>query len=217
MKHVKQVNPLLLIALACTVLAQGRVSYGAVPTPQDNGQPSAYSVSVSAGQEQSGASANLTLSGSNSRVSVDKPGTVTLVAGKSIILRPGTHISEGGFLYASIEPATKPGKMHKKLVKVVTIEEKKRIDEQVTLSVAYTLFSPFHTRTRGWLHAGSQEQGDFTASSFSSYAVPPDQQRKSGIDTRPALLAVVYPVMIMGNDPSVPEGFRPETRRVLRL
>ncbi len=217
MKHLHRVKGFIFIALACTVSAQGSAVMTTGTDPQDSGTSPAYSLSVSTGQESAPASARLTLAGENSKVSVEKPGTVTLVAGKSIILKPGTRITGGGFLYASIEPAAKPGKHHKRTVKVVTIEEKKRIDEQLSLAVAYTLFKPFPSRTRGWLHAGREEQGSYSASPLTVSAITPDHTRKISADARTSAMAVASAGQRISSILPVPESFRPETRMVLRL
>ena len=43
-------------------------------------------------------------------VNVEQNGSITLVAGKNIVLLPGTKISAGGFLYASIQKQDKIGR-----------------------------------------------------------------------------------------------------------
>lgn len=76
-------------------------------------------------------------------VNVDQNGSITLVSGKAIVLLPGTKISSGGFMYASITPAGKKGKHVKRVTKLVTVEENARLEEQATLAEAVSLFSPF--------------------------------------------------------------------------
>jgi hypothetical protein len=174
-----------LLAFACCTAAQGGnvATLSAENDTPEKGASAVYTVSVIAGQTQNGESkANLTLAGENSKVSVEQTGTV-IVAGNSILLRPGTRVTAGCFLFASIETPSKT-KKHLKKVKLVTIEEKIRIDEQLNLSIAYTLFSPFPTSKKGFLHAGDAEQGSFNSSNNELSAVSPDQQRKVAVDSR---------------------------------
>jgi len=177
MRYFYSYKVFVFIALACAFTAQGStvVSFAPNSGPQKD-ESSGYNLAVSASHAQNKeASANLTISGENSKVSVAKAGTVTLVAGKSIILHPGTKISSGSFLYASIEPRSKTGKRTKKEVTLVTLEEMKKIEEQASLCTAYLLFSPFPTRAKGHLHAGDAEQGSFTSSNNQLSAVSPEQ------------------------------------------
>jgi hypothetical protein len=214
MKYTPWFKGLVLITLACFT-AQGSVF--AFTSTQDETSTN-YKVAVSTGQDQSAqASANLSISGENSKVSVTKEGTVSIVAGKSIILRPGTKVTYGGFLYASIEPVIKEGKHIKKQVKLVTVEENKQIESQKSLSFAYTLFSPFPNPRKGHLHAGDAEQGSFTSSVNDLSAVSPEQQRKVAIESR-LLSGVARTQLLFSNTPApVAIGYRPEAMRVLRL
>jgi hypothetical protein len=220
MKYFYWFKGLILITLACSVTTQGStvISFGPENNTQKNQTLTGYTVTVSAGQVQNSvASANLTISGENSKVSVEKKGTVTLVAGKSIVFHPGTIISNGGFLYASIEPVSKNGKLQKKQVKLVTVEEKKKIEEQTCLSAAAAMFSPFPTCTRGTLHAGDADNGSFTSSNNVLTAVSPEQQRKVAVDSRllPDITRKQMPVNFT-NTPVI-YAFRVETMKVLRL
>ena len=134
MKYFHWFKGLTFVALACAFTANGSTVESSSPKsdPQKTKVPGGYSVSVSAGQVQnSQATANVTMKGESSKVSVDKEGTVTVTSSKSIVFRPGTKITAGGFLYASIDqPATKTGKHPKKVLRLVTVEEKIKIDEQ---------------------------------------------------------------------------------------
>ncbi|MCX6303973.1 MAG: hypothetical protein NT040_03305 [Bacteroidetes bacterium] len=220
MKYFHWFKGFVFIALTCSVTAQGSttVLYGSGNNPQNNEPSTGYTISVSAGQVQnSHAEANLTICGANSKVSVEKKGTVTLVAGESIVFHPGTRISNGGFLYASIEPRSKNGKRQKKEVTLVTIEENNKIEEQATLATAYDMFKPFPTHTKGLLHAGDAEQGSFNASSNELSGVTPEQQRKVAVDSR--LLHEVTRKQVHASYNLIPVAYayRAETMRVLRL
>jgi hypothetical protein len=209
-----------LIALACSVNAQGSTFISAPEegNPQKSETSSGYTVTVSAGQAKNAeASANLTIAGANSQVNVEKVGTVTLVAGKSIVLHPGTKISAGSFLYASIEPAGKGGKHPKKGVRLVTVEENKKIEEQASLSYAVALFNPFPTHRKGILHAGDAENGSFTSSIYEITGVSPEQQRKVAIDSH--MLTLTAPKQILTSVHLLPVAYayRPEVAKVLRL
>lgn len=176
-------------------------------------------ITVTAGQTSDNqASANVTISGDNSRISVEKSGVVSLSAGKSIILHPGTRVTQGCFLYASIEePVVKTGKHGKKAVKLVTIEEQKKIDEQINLAVAVALFSPFPVCGKGSLHAGDAENGSYYAGSNEFSGMISGEQRAPVINSQAS--PPVTPSQLLWNCPPapVPLVFRPETTRVLRL
>ena len=106
MKYFNWFKGFVFLALACSVTAQGSTfNYTESESNPQTTDPSSagYSITVSTGKVvNTNASANLTISGENSKVSVEKEGTVTLVAGKSIVLHPGTKIKSGSFLYASM-------------------------------------------------------------------------------------------------------------------
>jgi hypothetical protein len=141
-----------------------------------------------------------------------------VTSSKSILFRPGTRITAGGFLYASIDqPAPKTGRHPKKAVILVTVEENMKIEEQASLSTAAAMFSPFPSRSRGHLHAGDTEEGSFTASNNTVSAVSPEQQRKVAVNSR--LLPEVTRVQLTTNYTStaVAISCRPEMMRVLRL
>ena len=187
MKYFQRFKGLIFIALTCFITAKGStvVSLTTKIDAQKDENSTGYNLAVSAGQtDDKQASANLTICGENSKVSIEKKGIVTLVAGRSIILHPGTKISSGSFLYASIESVTKIGKHSKSEVTLVTLEELEKIEEQASLSTAYFLFSPFPTRTKGHFHAGDDEQGSYTLSNNQLSAVYPEQHRKVAVDSR---------------------------------
>ena len=220
MKYFHWYKGLIFIALACSFTAQGSTvdSPSSKNDPQKKETSTVYSVSVSAGQSQNNqATANLTISGENSKVSVDKPGTVTLVASKSILLLPGTKVSAGGFLYASIETGAKNGKQPKKEIRLVTVEEKMKIETQASLSEAFALFSPFPSPNRRHLRSGDAEQGSFTSSSSELSAVSPEQQRKVAIDSHLLTGVTRNQFSTSYNPVPVEYTFRAENSRVLRL
>ena len=158
------------------------------------------------------------MQGESSKVSVDKEGTVTVTSSKSILFRPGTRITAGGFLYASIEqPATKSGKHPKKVVILVTVEEKIKLEEQASLSTASALFSPFPSHSHGHLHAGDTEEGRFTSSNNTISAVSPEQQRKVAVNSfkQPGVTRIQLTTNYTSTAVAIP--CRPEMMRVLRL
>ncbi len=220
MKYLHGFKGFIFIALACSVTAQGStfISDASKNDPQGNQVSTVYNISVSSGQaHHERSSANLTISGENSKVSLEKEGTVSLTAGESIILRPGTKISSGSFLYACIEPRAKSGKSQGKVVKLVTIEENREIEEQASLAFACSLFTPFPAISHGHLHAGDAENGSFTSSTNELSGVTPEQQRKVAIDSR-QLSQVARKQMFIENNPlPVAYAYRPEAMRVLRL
>ena len=219
MKYFHWFKGIVFIALACSVTAQGSTikSIGS-DSNQPGESPTIYKVAVSNGQTQNmEASASLTISGENSKVSVTKEGVVSVVAGQSIIFRPGTKISNGCFLYASIETKTTTGKHKKTEVRLVTVEENKTIEEQAAFSFAAKLFSPFPSRSKGHLHTGDAKQDSFTLSSNVLTAVTPEQQRKVAFDSY-QLSVVSHKQMLINYCPiPVAYAYRLETMRVLRL
>ena len=220
MKYFNWFKGLAFIALACSVTAQGSTSVvsGSEKNTQKSETSAGYTVKVSAGQTQNTqASANLTISGENSKVNVEKAGTVTLVAGESIVLHPGTKISEGSFLYASIEPAVKSGKHPKKGVRLVTVEENQKLEEQASLHYAVALFNPFPTHRKGSLHAGDADNGSFTSSIYEIAGVSPEQQRKVAIDSRMLTQSAPRQILTSVHLLPVAYAFRPEVAKVLRL
>jgi hypothetical protein len=220
MKYFNWFKGSIFFALACSVTAQGStlISSGSGNSPQNSEPSKVYNIAVTAGQPQNAqASAQLSISGENSKVTIEKEGTITLSAGNSIQLLPGTKVTAGGFLYATIEPRSKNSKHKKKEIRIVTVEEKKKIEEQAVLSTAYDLFRPFPSHKRGNLHAGDAENGSFTLSYNELFAVSPEQQRNVAVGSR--LLAQVTSIQMqcMINPVPVATGYRPETTRVLRL
>jgi primase-polymerase (primpol)-like protein len=221
MKYINWFKGLALIALACSLTAEGStfMSAGSKDNLQKTNNSKGYQIAVSTGEVKNNnkASANLTISGENSKVSVETAGTVTVVAGESIVLHPGTKISAGSFLYASIESAVKTVKHHKKDVKLVTVEENKKIEEQASLAFAANLFSPFPSSRKGTVHAGDAENGSFTASNNVLLGVSPEQQRKVAVDSR--LLPQVSPKQILTVNHTTPVSYayRAQIMMVLRL
>jgi hypothetical protein len=217
MKYFHWFKGFIFVALACSVNAQGS-TVNAISTKENLPNSKGGKVIVAAGEVQNYQStANLTISGENRPLIVEKDGEVNLTAGKSIILLPGTKISAGGFLYASIEPSVKSGKHQKKEIRLVTIEENEKIQEQASLSQAGILFSPFPKSVKGSLHAGDAEQGYFNISANILSAVAPEQHRKVALISLP--LHEITRQQVFSNLTILPvtSTFRAETMRVLRL
>lgn len=206
----------ILTALAVLAAAGTSPLYAGVAGQENEGL--VYDISVSAGQEAgTPASATLTIAGESSKVSVEKQGSVTLTAGKSIILRPGTRVSAGGFLYASIEPASEAGQDKHHSARVVTVEEHQEILEQTALAFAHTRFSPFPSASRSHVSGEAGEQGSYTVAGSVPSAISPDHQRKVMTDNR-AISTLFVPYSTSHQLACRPDpGIRPETRRVLRL
>lgn len=220
MKYFHWFKGVFFIALACSFTAQGSTDdvVAAKKNPTNHKSGAIGSSTVIAGQSQDyRATADLIISGESNPLTVEKEGRVTLTAGKSILLLPGTRISAGGFLYASIESTGKSGKHQKKGMRLVTVEENKKIEEQASLCMAFNLFKPIHSRNRGNLHAGDAEQGSFRSSNNELSAVSPEQQRKVALHSR--TLSAVARKQISTNYHPVPVAstFRTETMMVLRL
>jgi hypothetical protein len=214
MKGFYQPKWLIPILLACALSVQAATDY-TISCKQDAVKGS---ITVNAGQSKSNqASANISISGENSKITVEKEGVVSLSAGKSIVLHPGTRITAGCFLYATIEPLAKANKHKKKEVRLVTVEEKKKMDEQATLAVAATLFSPFPVCERGSLHSGDTENGSFYAGSNELSGVTSGEQRIVAINGLPSLVTAPLKLILNFAPAPVPVVFRPETTRVLRL
>jgi len=198
----------------CTLSVQAATGY-TISCKQDAGNGT---ITVNAGQSKtSQASANISISGENNKVTVEKEGVVSLSAGKSIILHPGTRVTAGCFLYASIEPVAKTGKHKNKETRLVTIEEKKKIEEQATLAVAAILFSPFPVCSKGFLHAGDAENSSFYAGCNELSGVTSGEQRIVAINGLASLVAAPSKLILNSAPAPVPVVFRPETTRVLRL
>ncbi|MDP1622358.1 MAG: hypothetical protein Q8M08_08455 [Bacteroidales bacterium] len=186
--------------------------------PANSEKSAAGKMMVTAGQSGNyQATANLSITGEKSSVKAQKEGAVILSASGSILLLPGTRISSGAFLYASIKPVIKNGKHCKKEVRVVTVEEKKKIDEQTSMSTAAALFSPFLNHNKGTFIPNDTENGCFNAANNDLCAVAPEQQRKVAADSR-----ILHEFTRKQNSLSynlVPEvkAFRAEIVMVLRL
>jgi hypothetical protein len=220
MNCFKRFKGLVVVALAFCVTAQGSsfINGDDVAKDRADGQSKEYNISVSSGQaQQSQSAATLSISGDNSKVSVGKEGTMKLVAGKSIKLLPGTKVTNGGFLYASIESKVKAGKHTKKEVSIVTIEENKRIEEQASLATACSLFSPFPSGKQGRLNAGDEKNGSFISSNSVIYGVTPEQQRKVAVEGFSLLQVKRNSVLLNSTRAEVSVSYRPEAHTVLRL
>ena len=220
MSNIPWFKGVVFLAIACSFTAQGSTADTSSTCKNFSNirNASIGNITVAAGQTHNyKSSANLTISGTNSPVTVEKKGVITLSAGKSILFLPGTKISAGGFLYASIKPVAKNRKHQKKEIRLVTIEENEKIEEQASLSIAATLFSPFPTRSRGHLHAGNAHQSSFTASGNDLSGVSPEQQRKMAFE-RCHLPRVTFQQILTSFLP-VPKTLacRAETTTVLRL
>lgn len=163
MKHMRHFFSLFFLSLLISVASQAAVCDGIKGVSKNVGNKDANvsDVIISAGQtKEYVTSSNITLSQAEP-VTVDQNGSITLVAGKSIQLLPGTKISAGGFMYASIVTKGKSGKHVKKEIRLVTLEENEKIEEQTSLSQAAALFSPFPSNRKGQLHAAAKENGSF--------------------------------------------------------
>ncbi len=220
MKYFHWFKGLALIALTCSFAAQGSTvdTISARKTLRNSPNTHVGNLTVSAGETQNyQAPANLTLSGESAPMTVENEGKVILTAGKSIRILAGTRVSHGGFLYASIEPAAKSGKHQKKEIRLVTVEEKIKIEEQAILADACVLFSPFPASKKGFLHAGDAEQGSFNSSNNELSAVSPDQQRKVAVDSRMLRELVRNQPPLNFHIAQVVGNYRAERMMVLRL
>lgn len=119
-------------------------------------------------------SSSLVVSGEKP-VNVGDKGSITLVAGKAIHLLPGTKISAGGFMYASINGAAKKGKAIHKVAKLVTVEENARIEEQSTLAEAVKIFGPFVTQLKNRQISSPGGEKEFIGSDSRSDSVLPNE------------------------------------------
>jgi hypothetical protein len=157
---------------------------------------------------------SLVLSGEQP-VSVGTNGAIKLVAGQSIILLPGTKISSGGFLYATIQ--NPKGKHSGKVTKLVTIEEKEKIDEQKALEHATTLLSPFPTKSLTGVSPDSNDSKSIAASSIHQSGITSGNNNKINAVTDTKL---VISQTFSNYDHSrgfTIADFVPPTRFVLRL
>lgn len=122
-------------------------------------------------------SSNMTISGVKP-VTTSQSGSITLVAGQSIQLLPGTKILAGGFMYASILSVEKHGKHSAKVTRLVTIEENEKIEEQLCYATSVSLINPFPVNRKGQLHAGEPADGSIVASNKSNVGLAQEQIRK---------------------------------------
>jgi hypothetical protein len=148
-------------------------------------------------------------------VSVGHNGAIKLVAGQSIILLPGTRISCGGFLYATIQ--SKKSKSSGKLTKLVTIEEKERIEEQKALEHAATLLSPFPSESvKGVSPCGDESNSISAASVHQSGITTGNNNKISAItETRAVIIQIFSNINYSAGFKLL--SFVPEARFVLRL
>lgn len=157
---------------------------------------------------------SLVLSGEEP-VSVGQNGAIKLVAGESIILLPGTKISSGGFLYATIH--TSKGKQSGKVTTLVTVEEKAKIDEQKALEHAATLLSPFPTETAKGVSPCSDERNSISATSVNQSAITIGNNNKiSAITETRLVICQTFPSINYSTGFTL-HSFVPEARFVLRL
>lgn len=103
--------------------------------------------------------------------------SLTLVAGRNIFLLPGTKITAGGFLYASIQRPGKKGKAITEECRLVTIEENEQIAEQEALAISTTL-SPFVKPEKDHLRNAVPGESTLSISSPSDKGVIQDHHRK---------------------------------------
>ena len=144
--------------------------------------------------EETVAPAHLVLSESTP-VTVDQNGSITLVAGKSIHFLPGTKISAGGFMYASIVQPGKTGRLQKKEVRLVTVEENEKLEEQVSLAQAATLLSPFPSNKKGQLHAATSENGSIDVYTNNNIGISQEQTFKLAAISVARLQANLQPIV----------------------
>lgn len=157
---------------------------------------------------------SLVLSGEEP-VSVGHNGTIKLVAGQSIILLPGTKISSGGFLYATIHPGK--GKNSGKVTKLVTVEEKAKIDEQKALEHAATLLSPFPSETAKGVSPCSNENNSISAASVHQSGITTGNNNKISAITETRTVITQTFASINYSSGFKLHSFVPEARFVLRL
>ena len=220
MKSLPGLKVLFLVVLTC-LTAQGNVLYASnncqEKTKTLHHDVKVNNLSVVTGQVKVyRTEENLTIGEANP-VTIENEGKMTLVAGKTILLLPGTKISSGGFLYASIEPGVKDGHHSKKVTKLVTIEEKEIIEEQASLAKAVNLFKPFPNRKKGLLHAGDPANGNIIATTTQMFGVTAEQQWKFAVDNRDKLQIIHKHIITDYNPASVVSPDRAEFRMVLRL
>jgi len=220
MNYLRRTSVICSILLASAVTLPGGNSVYSQNQEEPTGiqKSDAFSLSVSTGQsvdEQS--RANVTLSGVNGKVKVESSNKVTIVAGKSITLKPGTRVSSGGFLYASIESPLKSRKHAKREMRIVTVEEKIKLDEQADLAKSCTRISPFLPGNKRTLFNGGSDRGTISSPTGDFMAISPEQQRKVA-HTDYATLSLINPVQKSElAQVKIFETCKPAAYKVLRL
>ncbi|MCX6277913.1 MAG: hypothetical protein NT004_07435 [Bacteroidetes bacterium] len=219
---MRRLHILFLLFLSTAFHAQSTQSNCGVNTVCVSGNiqnrnASLNGVIIASGQSQVyRAHDNISISGSNP-VTVNQKGSITLIAGKSILLLPGTRISYGGFMYATIGTNGKSGKQAGKEVSLVTIEENEKIEELATLALSVALFTPFSTCNNDHLYTGDAEQGSFDLSNNVLSAISPEQQRKVAVDSYFRAEVSHRQMLINYSSVLISHENRAETMRVLRL
>jgi hypothetical protein len=137
---------------------------------------------------------NVVISGKNP-VSVDQQASMTLVSGKSIRLLPGTRISSGGFMYASISNPAKKGKHSKKVARLVTVEENEKMLEQAALAQAATYLTPFTYRNQRQISSFCKEPGLKTDSGNHISAVISESSSKQFAVESNRLIIEIVPIV----------------------
>jgi hypothetical protein len=213
--HIRLGAIILLAILAMPDRVQGS-STGQVSNKDQPARDTAVVIGLHEGDSR--IADHIVVSGESNPVTVEKAGRITLTARKPIVFLPGTKISAGSFVYASIDPAAKQAKHRKKAARLVTVEEKEKIDEQASLAKACEIFSPFPVSKRGTVHAtGDTGRSKYTSSGGDPSAVSPEQQR-----TFSAVALATTRITIERKTSSftfflAASSFRPETVSVLRL
>ncbi|NQV01573.1 MAG: hypothetical protein HQ542_02930 [Bacteroidia bacterium] len=123
---------------------------------------------------------NLIISGEDQPVTIKEGGSITITAGEKIILLPGTKVSAGGTLHASISAAevAELQKKEKERPLEVTREEQAKVEEHNRLEEAYNLFRPFATPVFASYHNEKKERESITlASTYLTGITCESQQR----------------------------------------
>jgi hypothetical protein len=150
-----------------------------------------------------------------SPVSVGANGSMKLVSGKSIILLPGTKISGGGFLYATIHRSK--GSQSGKTTTLVTVEQKEMIDEQKALEHAATLLSPFASKSDNGFSARKDDDSSISATSVKQYGVTSGNNNKiNAITETKSVVNLIFTSNNYLQELNITD-FVPETIFVLRL
>ena len=123
-------------------------------------------------------SSMLSLSGANP-VTLSPNGSVTRVSGNNVRLLPGTKISSGGFVYAPAGHVEKTGKPNRREKRLVTVEEKEKIEARQAMEKAATLISPFLVNRKGQIKSGEPADGHFMSLTYNDMAVVQENQSKT--------------------------------------